>query len=243
MKAMILAAGLGTRFKPFTDHHPKALAVVNNKTLLQRNIEYLASYAIKDLIINIHHFGDQIKNHLSENRNFGANISFSDESNNLLETGGGLKKAQWFFNDDQPFVLINSDILTDLDLNKMRLQHTSTNSLATLAVCDRVTSRYFLFDDQKRLSGWRNLKTEKEVIVHHAHNLKQKAFSGIHIISPTIFPYLISKETESPDKFSIVEPYLEITKTEKILSFDHTGAKLIDVGKPGSIEEAEKLFA
>ena len=118
MKAMILAAGLGTRLKPFTNSHPKALAVVNGKTLLQRNIEYLSQFGIHDIIINLHHFSHQVKELLSNNNNFNSNITFSDETDQLLETGGGLKKAEWFFNDGEPFLLMNVDILTNLDIHK-----------------------------------------------------------------------------------------------------------------------------
>src|SRR5690242_3937123 len=123
MKAMILAAGLGTRLKPFTDKHPKALAVVNNKTILQRNIEYLASFGIKDILINVHHFADQLRDFVKKNNGFGSNISFSDERDEVLETGGGIKKARWFFEkNDEPFIVMNVDVLTDMNLNKMIAQ-------------------------------------------------------------------------------------------------------------------------
>src|SRR5665213_3009800 len=135
MKAMILAAGLGTRLKPFTDQHPKALALVNGKTILQRNIEYLASFGIKEVIVNVHHFADQIINLIKTNDGFGSNITFSDETNEVLETGGGIKKAAWFFeNDKDPFIVMNVDILTDMNLEQMVLQHKKANPLATLAV-------------------------------------------------------------------------------------------------------------
>lgn len=243
MKAMIFGAGLGTRLKPFTDHHPKALATVNNKTLLQRNVEYLLSYGIDDIIINIHHFGEQIKKVINDNNGFGARISFSDESDFLLETGGGLKKATWFFDDNLPFALMNVDILTDLNIDNMLQQHKSSGAIATLAVSDRETSRYFLFDEEKHLCGWRNIKTNKEIIARPSSALVQKAFSGVHILSPAIFKYLDKYQGKDfPQKFSIVDPYLEITEKESILSFDHTGSKLIDVGKPESIAMAEALF-
>ena len=133
MKAMILAAGLGTRLKPFTDEHPKALANVNGKTLLQRNIEYLAKFGIKDVIVNVHHFPDQIKKLLEKNKGFGSNITISDESDAILETGGGLKKAAWFFNDsDEPFVVMNVDVLTDMDLKAMIDEHINLQPIATL---------------------------------------------------------------------------------------------------------------
>ncbi|MGH2648892.1 MAG: nucleotidyltransferase family protein, partial [Ginsengibacter sp.] len=138
MKAMILAAGLGTRLKPFTNEHPKALANVNGKTLLQRNIEYLAKYSIKDVIVNVHHFPEQIKKLLEKNKGFGSNITISDESDAILETGGGMKKAAWFFDDsNEPFVVMNVDVLTDMDLNEMINEFRNLQPVATLAVTTR----------------------------------------------------------------------------------------------------------
>lgn len=238
MKAMILAAGLGTRLKPFTDKHPKALAIVNGKTVLQRNIEYLASYGIKEVIVNVHHFANQIMDLIKTNDGFGSAITFSDETNEILETGGGIKKAAWFFkNDDEPFVVMNVDILTDMNLEQMILQHKKNNPLATLAVTSRVTSRYFLFDDLNHLCGWTNEKTGERKISRESKNYILKAFSGIHIISPKIFS-LIKME----GKFSMVDVYLDLAKTHDITAFDHSDSKFIDVGKPESILKAENLF-
>ena len=159
MKAMIMAAGLGTRLKPFTDKHPKALAIVNNKTLLQRNIEYLAKFGIVDVIVNVHHFAQQVKKIIKENDGFGSNITISDESDAILETGGGLKKAEWFFNKrNHPFVVMNVDVLTDMNLDEMIAAHNNLQPLATLAVSTRKTTRYFLFDDMPNLCGWKNEK-------------------------------------------------------------------------------------
>ena len=164
MKAMILAAGLGTRLKPFTDAHPKALAIINNKSLLQRNIEYLASFGITDVIVNVHHFPDQITDAIKNHNGFGSNITISDEKDKVLETGGGLMKARTFLDDAEPFVLMNVDILTDMDVGKMAEQHISSNALATLAVTNRKTNRYFLFDELETLCGWRNIKTGEQKI-------------------------------------------------------------------------------
>ncbi len=238
MKAMILAAGLGTRLKPFTDKHPKALAVVNGKTLLQRNIEYLAGYGIKDVIINVHHFAGQLKNFLEENKNFGSNITLSDESDAILETGGGLKKAAWFFEEEkEPFVLMNVDVLTDLDLLSIIKEHERLKPVATLAVTTRTTSRYLLFDEMMQLCGWKNEITGEQKISRDASRFYPKAFSGIHIISPGIFP-LIKME----GKFSMIDLYLDIAKSHVITAFDHSNTKFIDVGKPESIAKAEELF-
>lgn len=237
MKAMILAAGLGTRLKPFTDHHPKALAVVNGKTILQRNIEYLSVNGVTDIIVNVHHFADQIIHHLHANNNFGTHIVISDESNEVLETGGGLKKASWFFDDGQAFFLMNVDILTDANLRRMMKQHEEQKPLATLAVSDRTSSRCFLFNEQMQLCGWRNNNTGDEKISREGEVLHPLSFSGIHIIDPRIFS-LIDQE----GKFSMVDVYLDLAKTNTILAYNHSGSLLIDVGKPESIVEAEKMF-
>jgi len=238
MKAMIFAAGLGTRLKPFTDEHPKALAVINGKTLLQRNIEYLAGFGAKDIIINVHHFAEQIKNFLKENKNFGSNITISDESNAILETGGGLKKAAWFFeNEKTPFVVMNVDVLTNLDLSSMMKEHKKLKPIATLAVTTRHTSRYLLFDEMLQLCGWKNEKTGEQKISRDASKFYPKAFSGIHIISPEIFSLIKQK-----GKFSTIDMYLDISQNHAITAFDHSNTKFIDVGKPESIAKAEELF-
>lgn len=239
MKAMILAAGLGTRLKPFTDSHPKALAIVNGKTILQRNIEFLAKFGITDIIINVHHFANEIIEFLDSNKNFGSKITISDESAEVLETGGGLKKAAWFFEaDDAPFVVMNVDVLTDIHLRGMIEQHKKLKPLATLAVTNRHTSRYFLFDEMDLLCGWKNIKTGEQKISREASRYTQKAFSGIHLISPKIFSLMYME-----GKFSMVDLYLELAITHSIAAFDHNNSKFIDVGKPESILKAEKLFA
>ncbi|MDP4283153.1 MAG: sugar phosphate nucleotidyltransferase [Bacteroidota bacterium] len=238
MKAMILAAGLGTRLKPFTDSHPKALAIVNGKTLLQRNIEFLASFGIKKILINVHHFAGQITSLIETHNGFGSNISFSDETSEVLETGGGIKKAAWYFEgQSEPFVVMNVDVLTDLRLDEMLVQHKKNKPLVTLAVTTRKTSRYFLFDEFNHLCGWKNEKTGEQKISREADQYVQKAFSGIHIISPEIFPLI-----KMSGKFSIVDVYLELAKTYTITSFDHSNSNFIDVGKPENIEKAERMF-
>lgn len=238
MKAMLFAAGLGTRLKPFTSNHPKALAEVNGKPLLQRNIEYLKHYGITEFVINVHHFPEQIISFLERNDNFHCNIFISDESDALLETGGGLKKAAQFLTGSDPFLVMNVDILTDLDLSKFIKWHKENDALATLAVTERETSRYFLFNQRNELAGWKNLKTEQEIIVKPENDLRARAFSGIHIIEPAIFDYM-----KQEGKFSIVDVYLELCREHKILGYDHTSDILIDVGKPEAIAKAESLFA
>lgn len=239
---MILAAGLGTRLKPWTDHHPKALAVVNGKSLLQRNIEYLQQFDIKDVVVNVHHFADQIIEAIGINKGWGSNVVISDETDEVLETGGGLMKASTHLKGSEPFLLMNVDILTDLDLNEMLHVHHNVSPLATLAISERETSRYFLFDEEDRLWGWRNVKTGQEKPANLSEQevykqVHQKAFSGIHIIDPGIFELI-----ERQGKFSMVDAYLDLVQDRLIKGFDHSESKFIDVGKPESIEKAEKLF-
>lgn len=236
-RAMILAAGLGTRFKPWTDLHPKALAPVNGKSLLQRNIEYLRQYGIEEVVVNVHHFADQIVEALRVNNGWGCRYWISDETAEVLETGGGLKKARPFL-EGSSFVLMNVDILTDLDLSALIADHFRNRPLATLAVTDRVTSRYFLFDDRNELCGWRNTSTGQERMVRPAGGgPAQKAFSGIHVIDPAIFPLMTRN-----GKFSMVDIYLDLAADHPIRAHDHSHSRLIDVGKPGSVPQAEALF-
>lgn len=236
MKAMIFAAGLGTRFKPWTDAHPKALAPVNGKSLLQHNVEYLLKYGIREIVVNVHHFADQIIEVIRENNGWGATIHISDEQDAVLETGGGLLKARDWLS-GSPFVVINVDILTDLDLGAMMHQHQQLKPLATIAVTDRSTSRYFLFDHFDGLCGWRNVQTGDERISRTTADVIPRAFSGIHIIEPRIFSLI----TES-GKFSMVDVYLRLAATEVIKGFDHSGTRFIDVGKPDSVRQAESMF-
>lgn len=236
-RAMILAAGLGTRLKPWTDNHPKALAMVNGKSLLQRNVEYLQEHGIFEVIVNVHHFAYQIVKAVADNDGWGSDITISDETTAVLETGGGLKKAAWYFADTEHFVLMNSDVLTDMDLTAMMANHITHKPIATLATTSRQTSRYFLFDDNNTLCGWRNVKTGEEKLIRASATLTQKAFSGIHIINRQMLP-MIKQE----GKFSMVDLYLSLAGDNVINGFDHSASKFIDVGKPESIEKAEGMF-
>lgn len=236
MKALIFAAGKGTRLKPFTDHHPKALAVVNDVPLLQRNIKYLQHFGINNFVINVYHFGDQIIDFLRINNNFGAKIEISDEKAELLETGGGLVFARKFLDFEEDFLIMNADILTDLDLNAFIKYHQEKNDFATLAVSDRVSSRKLLFNEDKVLRGWLNVQTGEQRLAEFNKGFKPLAFSGIHCINPRIFNKIKRK-----GKFSIMEEYLDLMHTEEIHGFEHS-AQLIDVGKPESILAAEKIF-
>ena len=235
-KAMIFAAGLGTRLKPFTDNHPKALFTVNNKTLLERNIEYLIKYGITEIIINVHHFADQIIQHVADKNYRGIKICFSVETSELLDTGGGLIKASHFFEETENFVLYNADILTDLPLDEMMKFHVSNNPLVTLSVSDRKSSRYFLFDKDNTLCGWENVQTGEKKVKITKNEYYPKAFSGIHIVNRKIF--MTRKEL---NKYSITDWYLDICADQKISGYNNN-AVFIDVGKTANVAEAEKLF-
>ena len=237
MKAMIFAAGLGTRFKPFTDEHPKALAPVNGKSLLQRNIEYLQQYGITEVVLNVHHFAEQIIDAVEKNSGWGSNITISDETNEVLETGGGLLRAKHLFGGDEPFITINGDILTNLNIHNLLAYHQQQKALISFGVTNRKTSRYFLFDETNRLCGWRNTNTGEERISIDKPNLIEKAYSCVVVFQPQIFSLI--KQT---GKFSLVDVYLSLAADNKIMGYDHTGDLLVDVGKPESIGEAEKYF-
>lgn len=235
MQAMIFSAGLGTRFKPWTDKHPKPLAVVSGKSLLQRNIEYLQQFGITDLVVNVHHFPDQMIEAINQSRGWGSNVVISNESDELLETGGGLLKAKHLLHSD--FVTINVDILTSLDLQAMIDFHNSQDALITLATANRNTTRFLLFNDKDRLCGWRNTNPFRENIVVEENEYLQKAYSGI-----AVYKHEVLDMIPFSGRFSVIDLFLALAPRHKILSFDHSGDKFIDVGKPGSVEKAENLF-
>ena len=237
---MIFSAGLGTRFKPWTDKHPKALALVSGKSLLQRNIEYLQQYGIKDTIVNVHHFAEQIEAAIVENDGWGSNILVSDERNELLDTGGGLMKAKKFFIPGEKFITCNVDILTNLDISKLLAFHEKHKPLISFAVTNRKTSRYLLFDESNRLCGWRNTKTGEEKIAIPQNNLVEKAYSCVVVFKYDIFRLM--KENNFSGKFSLVDVYLALAPNHLILGYDHSGDQLVDVGKPESIGLAESIF-
>ena len=236
MKALIFAAGKGTRLKPFTDHHPKALVMVNEVPLLERNIRFLQSFGINDFVINIHHFGDQIVNFLKKRDNFGAKIEISDERNELLETGGGLVFARKFLDFQEDFLIMNADILTDMNVTGFVKYHQEKKDFATLAVSDRNSSRKLLFNPEMILRGWLNVQTGEQRLAEFNKGFKALAFSGIHCINPEIF-----NKIKRTGKFSIMEEYLDLMHSEQIHGYEHQGI-LIDVGRPESVLEAEKIF-
>jgi NDP-sugar pyrophosphorylase family protein len=233
---MLFAAGLGTRLKPFTNNHPKALALINGKTLLERNINYLISYGIQEIVVNIHHFGEQILSFLDQNK-FKCKFFISDERNEVLETGGGLLKAQDLLGDNS-FLVMNVDILTDLDLKAFINYHQEKKPLVSLAVSPRDSSRKLFLNKESQLVGWKNLNTQETIFIpgYFEDTSTPLAFSGIHIINPDFFSQIKQK-----GKFSIMETYMQLMRKERILGYQHS-AYLIDVGKPESVREAEKYF-
>ncbi len=236
MKALIFAAGKGTRLKPFTDSHPKALAMVNGIPLLERNIRYLQDFGINDFVINVHHFGSQIVDFLKKNSDFGARIEISDESDELLETGGGLVFAREFLDHGEDFLIMNADILTDLNITEFVEYHKTKEDFATLAVSDRTSSRKLFFNEEMILRGWLNVQTGEQRLAEFNKGFKALAFSGIHCINPEIF-----NKIKRSSKFSIMEEYLDLMHSETIHGFEHS-AHLVDVGRPESVLEAEKYF-
>jgi MurNAc alpha-1-phosphate uridylyltransferase len=247
MKAMIFSAGLGTRFKPWTNHHPKALAVVNGKSLLQRNIEYLQQYGITDVLVNVHHFADQVIEATNNNKGWGSKITISDEKDELLETGGGLLKAKEFFTPGESFITCNADILTDLNINKLISFHQKQKALISFGVTQRKTSRYLLFDEHNRLCGWRNTKTGEEKISippsppgEGLGVRRAKAYSCVVVFEYDIFRLMQAYNFSG--KFSLIDVYLALAPDNLIIGYDHSGDRFVDVGKPESIDIAASVF-
>jgi NDP-sugar pyrophosphorylase family protein len=242
MKAMILAAGLGTRLRPFTNDRPKALVEVAGRTLLEITLSRLRSFGIADVIINVHHFADMVVDYLKANQNFGMYIEISREEF-LLDTGGGLKKAAHFFleessDPEEPFILHNVDIISSIDLERMTQYHAENQNLATLAVQDRQTSRYLLFDQQNRLCGRRAGRDVTPELARPAEQTRALAFSGIHIISPRIFPRMSEEGA-----FSIINSYLRLAaESENIRAFRADGYYWRDLGRPENITRAAQDF-
>ncbi|MBO9618503.1 MAG: NTP transferase domain-containing protein [Niabella sp.] len=237
LRGMIFCAGLGTRFKPWTDQHPKALAVINGKSLLQRNVEYLQQYGIKQLVVNVHHFADQIVEAIKEHKGWGSEITISDETDAVLETGGGLLKAKPLFTPGEKFITCNADILTDLDISQLIAFHEANKPLISMAVGDRKTSRYLLFDENNTLCGWRNIATGEEKIARPADTLIQKSYDCV-----VVFEYEVFNHIPFTGKFSLIDLYLHLAKTHTIKGFQHHADRWIDVGKPESVAPAEQLF-
>jgi mannose-1-phosphate guanylyltransferase len=238
MKAMILAAGLGTRLRPLTDNRPKALVEVAGQTLLEITLARLQTFGIRDVILNAHHFADMISDYLQKSNKFGMRIEISREEV-LLDTGGGLKKAAYFFREEsEPFILHNVDVISTIDLGRMVQFHTESQALATLAVQDRKTSRYLLFDEAGQLCGRRSGSPEKTELVRSSQAVQALAFSGIQVISPRILS-MMSEE----GAFSIIQSYLRLAaQGEKILGFRADEYYWRDLGRPENIVQAAEDF-
>jgi len=237
MKAMILAAGLGTRLRPLTDDRPKALVEVAGHTLLEITLRRLLQFGIREVIVNVHHFADMVVGYLKKNDNFGMRIEISREDV-LLDTGGGLKKAAWFFQEegqaDEPFLLHNVDVLSTIDFRRMAEAHKQNRALATLAVQDRETSRYLLFDEQQQLCGRRAGSGQEPEIVRPSKETKALAFSGVHVISPGLLLRLAEGGV-----FSIINSYLRLAgEGEKILAFRVDEFYWRDLGRPENLTQA-----
>jgi len=239
MKAMIFAAGLGTRLKPVTDNLPKALVPIAGKPLLEHVILKLKSAGFDEIIVNVHHFPDQIIDFLKEKNNFGIRIEVSNEREMLLDTGGGIRKASWFFDDGKPFLVHNVDILSNVDLKALYHQHLRTNSLATLVVSKRDTFRYLLFNDDLKLNGWINEKTgeTKPQDLKRINFYNKLAFSGIQVLSPKVFELMKNRNA----KFPIMDFYLSNMKNEIISGFVPDNFRMMDVGKLDVLDEAERF--
>ena len=239
MKALIFAAGRGNRLKPLTDTIPKALVPVDGKPMLEHVILKLKAAGFDRIAINIHHLGQQIIDFLRANDNFGVEIYLSDEREYLLDTGGGIKHAEPFLNGNEPFLVHNVDIFSNVDLQRLYQHHIENKALATLLVSQRKTSRYLLFNNDNRLCGWRNRETG-EVKSYYPYfdpeQYKAYAFSGIHVISPEIFRWM----EEWTGKFSIIQFYLSICARTHIQACEYPGLKLLDVGKPETLAQADQ---
>ena len=238
MKAMILAAGLGTRLRPLTDDRPKALVEVAGRTLLEITLRWLREFGVREVVVNVHHFADMVVEYLKKNDDFGMRIEISREQV-LLDTGGGLKKAAWFFRQDstdpdEPFVLHNVDVLSTIDLDRMVKFHRQHQALATLAVQERETSRYLLFDERNQLCGRRAGHNGAPEIVRPSKKTQALAFSGVHVISPR----LLAKMDED-GAFSIITSYLRLAGGgENILAFRVDEYYWRDLGKPENVAQA-----
>lgn len=259
MRALIFAAGLGTRLRPITDTVPKALVPVCSKPLLGHLIDKLKQNGYDEVVINLHHFPQQIKSYVEENNNFGIKISFSDESDLLRETGGGIRHAAPFLNGREPFLVHNVDIISNLDIDAFYEAHMAASismdtPLATLLVSDRETSRYFLFDKENNLVGWMNklsgeVKSPYEELRREpsegfdyegflkSHSLKKLAFAGVHVISPAVFGIM----ENMPERFPIVDFYIKMADKYIIKGYVQPDLEMVDVGKLDSLEKAEEL--
>lgn len=240
MKAMILAAGLGTRLKPFTNSTPKALVPILGKPVIEHVILKLKKQGFNEIIINIHHFGDQIIDFIKSKSYFDIRIEFSDEQDKLLDTGGAIKKASWFFDTDESILIHNTDIISDVNLCAVYDNHIQNKAMATLVVNERKSSRYLFFDENNNLKGWVNEKSGKTISSSDYNPLKHHklAFFGIHVLSGRAVSYM----KNFPDKFSIIDFYLSICNKNSVHAFLAKDNYMVDVGKLESLDRAEEFL-
>ncbi|MFA5656995.1 MAG: sugar phosphate nucleotidyltransferase [Dysgonamonadaceae bacterium] len=240
MKAMILAAGLGTRLKPFTNSTPKALVPILGKPVIEHVILKLKKQGFNEVIINIHHFGDQIIDFIKSKNYFDIRIEFSDERDKLLDTGGAIKKASWFFDADESILIHNTDIISDVNLSAVYDNHIQNKAMATLVVNERKSSRYLFFDENNNLKGWVNEKSGKTISSSDYNPLKHHklAFFGIHVLSGSAVSYM----KDFPDKFSIIDFYLSICDKNSVHAFLANDNYMVDVGKLESLDRAEEFL-
>ena len=241
---MIFAAGIGSRLKPITDTMPKALVPVGGVPMLQRTLLRLKEAGFTDVTINIHHFGQQIIDFLQQNDNFGLDIHISDERDELLDTGGGILKARPFLEGDEPFLVHNVDILSNIDLREVYDSHVQSGADATLLVSDRTTTRKLLFDKEMRMQGWLNHSTGEVLpadFVWMPEQHRELAFEGIHVISPTLFEYM-GEGTQWQGKFSIIPFYLSVCKLLHLRGYELKDITWFDIGKPETLQKANDYF-
>jgi len=238
MKAMILAAGFGTRLRPLTESIPKALVEVNSRPILEIIILRLIKYGFRDIIVNVHHHYDQIIDFLRTNNNFGINIQISDEKDQILDTGGGIKKASWFLDGDQPFLIHNVDVISDIDLKEMYDFHCHKKPLATLAVKDKDSARSLLFNGSYKLCGWENSKTGVSKIISHVSDsdIIRIGFCGIHVIDPIVFDHMDDKKA-----FSIITTYMNLAESYYIYGYPAEDNLWIDIGSFSKLKHANTI--
>ena len=241
MRAMIFAAGLGTRLKPLTDRMPKALVPLAGKPLLQWQIERLRDAGITDIVVNVHHFPDMIIDAVRANNGWGCHVQISDERDCLLETGGGLRKAKDLLN-GEPILVCNVDILSNIDLRALMAAY-DEQMLGMLVVSERQTQRYLLWDDELTLRGWTNIATGevKPMSLSGVADLRPLAFSGMQILSPRIFDKMDRVVAQKGDKFSLIDLYLSICQTEVLKGYVPQNYRMMDVGKIDQLEDAERF--
>ena len=237
---MIFAAGFGTRLKPITDILPKALVPIHGKPLLEHIVEKLIKAGVDEIIVNVHHLPDKIIDFIKVKDYFGIHFEISDERENILDTGGGIKKASQFFSDGKPFLVHNVDILSNVDLNEIYNQHLQDpERLASLVVNFRPTNRYLLFDEAMQLHGWVNTQTQQTKPCQGMDTtaFQKFAYAGIQVVSPKIFQLM----EEEPEKFPIIDFYLNHCSNEKIIGFVPENLQILDVGKIDALEKAEEF--